>query len=80
MPKKIYIFQKNPKLKTEWHPSKNNSHNPKKISFGSHKKVWWVCSKGHEWEASVNNRSRGSSCPYCSGTKVSDENRLILDF
>jgi len=78
MPKKIYIFQKNPKLKTEWHPSKNNSHNPKKISFGSHKKVWWVCSKGHEWEASVNNRSRGSSCPYCSGTKVSDENRLTL--
>lgn len=34
---------------------------------GSHKKVWWKCSKGHEWKSSISNRIKGNSCPFCSG-------------
>ena len=41
-----------------------------KIHSGSTKKVWWVGKCGHEWEAAVSSRVRGSGCPYCTGQKV----------
>jgi len=38
---------------------------------GSNKKKWWKCHLGHQWEATINNRTNvGSGCPYCSGNKV----------
>lgn len=40
------------------------------INFTAHtsKKVLWVCSKNHSWEASIHSRAiSGSGCPYCSG-------------
>ena len=33
----------------------------------ANKKVWWKCSKGHEWHTLISTRSGGSKCPYCSG-------------
>lgn len=39
------------------------------VTVGSGKRLLWICSKGHEWEAKVNDRSRGNGCPYCSGRK-----------
>ena len=33
----------------------------------SAKRVWWKCSKGHEWQACLSHRNKGSGCPYCSG-------------
>jgi len=62
----------NPELISEWHPTKNGSINPHNIAKGSSKKkVWWQCEKGHEWEATPNNRTRKnpSGCPICSSTK-----------
>ena len=59
-----------PSLAKQWHPTKNGKLSPKQISFGSSKKVWWLCEKGHEWQAKVNHRYNGSGCPYCSGNKV----------
>jgi len=43
--------------------------------------VWWSCdqcpdSLPHVWEATVNNRSQGTGCPYCSGEKVCQHNTL----
>ncbi|MBQ4587207.1 MAG: zinc-ribbon domain-containing protein, partial [Clostridia bacterium] len=35
----------------------------------SHKKAWWKCDKGHEWQARIASRNKGSGCPYCSGRK-----------
>ncbi len=55
----------NPKLAKEWHPTKNGSLTPKDVTPNSQKKVWWVCSKGHKWEAVISSRNRGSGCPYC---------------
>jgi very-short-patch-repair endonuclease/predicted pyridoxine 5'-phosphate oxidase superfamily flavin-nucleotide-binding protein len=66
----------NPNLAKEWHPNKNGILTPRDVTAGSHKKVWWQCSKGHEWEATVNNRNNGSNCSYCIGKKASDENCL----
>ena len=70
-----------PNLVKEWHPKKNGDLSPKSISYGSKKKIWWVCNKGHEWEASVQSRStRNTNCPYCSGNKVSKENSFSNNF
>lgn len=60
----------NKKLINEWNHSKNIGLDIEKITTGSHIRVWWVCPKGHEYEASVGNRTRGTGCPYCSGKKV----------
>ncbi|MCK4642467.1 zinc-ribbon domain-containing protein [bacterium] len=65
-----------PKLSKEWHPTKNGDLTPNDITPGSHKKVWWVCERGHEWQAEVKTRSSGHGCPYCSGHKVMPEDSL----
>lgn len=56
----------NPKLAKEWHPIKNGNLTAEDVMPGSGKKVWWICEKGHEWEAKINNRNNGNGCPYCS--------------
>ena len=66
----------NPKLAKEWHPTKNDSLTPENITLGSEKKVWWLCKKGHEWQATVVNRNKGRGCPYCGGKKVNKDNCL----
>ena len=59
----------NPELAKQWHPTKNGDLLPSGITAGSNKKVWWKCKKGHEWEATICNRSNGTSCPYCAGKR-----------
>ena len=62
----------NAQLMSEWNWEKNNALglDPQKLTCGTSKKAWWRCSKGHEWEATINNRSKGRNCPYCSNKKV----------
>jgi hypothetical protein len=58
-----------PQLCQEWHPTKNGQLTPDTVSYGSAKKVWWVCSKGHEWPASIANRAKALNprgCPQCA--------------
>ena len=59
-----------PKLSKEWNYDKNGDVNPSDVLPGSHKKVWWRCSKGHEWEDAIRDRVNGKPCPYCSNYKV----------
>lgn len=61
---------KYPDLAKEWNYEKNGELRPDEVTSGSGKKVWWKCSKGHEWEAVVSSRVRGNGCPYCSGKRV----------
>ena len=62
---------KRPKIAAEWHPTLNGKLKPENFSYGSNHVVWWRCDKGHEWQASVKDRSRNKhNCPYCSGHKV----------
>ena len=62
----------NPTLMAEWNWEKNNELglDPKTLTLGSNKKAWWKCSKGHEWQAIINSRTKGSGCPYCAGQKA----------
>lgn len=54
----------------EWHPTKNGSLTPKDVAASYSKKVWWLCPKGHPYEASPSSRKRGRGCPYCTNKKV----------
>lgn len=59
------ISEARPELGQQW-----SSKNDKPITAytpGSTKKVWWVCERGHEWQAPIDNRVyNGTGCPACS--------------
>ena len=60
----------NPELSLQWHPTKNGKLSPGSLSEGSGALVWWLCSKGHEWQTRINLRNRGTGCPVCIGQKI----------
>lgn len=66
-----------PHLMKEWNFEKNNIR-PESVSYGSHKKIFWVCYVcNHKWKATLSGRTRlKSKCPACAGSVVSDKNRL----
>ena len=60
-----------PEIAKEWQPIKNGDLTPSDVIAGSKRKIWWICSKGHEYEQSLDKRTkRGFSCPYCSNHKA----------
>ncbi len=60
-----------PELLKEWNYEKNGNLKPNMISKGSSKKVWWVCKNGHEWKASISNRTNDKNqCPFCQKKKT----------
>lgn len=60
-----------PLLAEQWHPEKNGSLRPENLVAGSRKKVWWICDKGHEWQAIVYARAKnGSDCPVCASKTI----------
>jgi len=66
----------NPILSEEWHPVKNGNLTPKDVLPNSQKIVWWQCKKGHEWQTTVANRTKGRGCAGCSGRIATNENNL----
>ena len=60
-----------PSIAKEWNYERNMGIKPEGVTSKSHKKVWWKCSKGHEWQAVISNRTGKNStgCPYCSGKR-----------
>lgn len=71
-----------PALAEEWHPTKNGTCTPRDVTFGTKRRVWWQCSLGHEWQASVQSRTLGGTgCPVCTGRIVQPgENDLASQF
>lgn len=69
---KTDLQTKYPNIAAEWHSTKNGKLHPCDVTSSSNKKVWWICSNGHEWEAKINNRTStgNTGCPYCAGQKV----------
>ena len=57
-----------PQLILEWHPTKNGDTTPDMVGANDKTDYWWICDKGHEWQASPHNRTMNNTgCPYCSG-------------
>ena len=65
-----------PELARDWHPAKNGRLNPSEVHARSSWRVWWQCQVcGHEWEATVGQRARGTRrCPLCSGRVLTAPN------
>lgn len=58
-----------PELAKQW--SSKNSLDPKGLLPKSNRKAFWTCEEGHEWEATVANRTHNKTgCPICVNQKV----------
>lgn len=64
------LLSQHPDVAAEWHPRWNGDLRPANLLHGTPRKVWWLGTCGHEWDASVRERVRGTTCPFCAGRRV----------
>ncbi|MCC6159837.1 MAG: zinc-ribbon domain-containing protein [Deltaproteobacteria bacterium] len=69
-----------PELVRQWHPTKNGDLTPMMLRPKSNVRVWWVCDKGHEWQAPVIRRTNGAGCPFCVGKRIDASNSLASHY
>jgi very-short-patch-repair endonuclease len=66
------------KYKDIW--SSKNDLIPEMVSISSHKKVIFNCLNcSHEYKQSLNNKTKGASCPYCANQKRCGECKICLE-
>lgn len=66
-----------PKIAKEFDTSKNTM-TANEVGAGALKWVWWKCSKGHQWESAISNRtSQNLGCPKCSRNSTSNIENLF---
>lgn len=68
-----------PELFDEWDFEKNDKLGLDiyKVTKGSHKRAWWICSKcKSSHDSIISNKVKYNSCSYCKGTKVNHTNSL----
>ena len=62
------MFSEHPKSKF-W--SARNEKNPNEVKLNSHKKFWFDCECGHQFESSLLNINQANNwCPYCSNHAI----------
>ena len=59
-----------PEIAALWHPTKNGALKPSQVMPHTHKRHWWQCERGHEWQSSPTPLIQGCRCPYCAGKKA----------
>ena len=81
LPSKTYNLKTEyPKVAKEW-DYKKNKLKPQNYLPGSRVNVFWVCSKKHEWDAIIGNRTiSANGCPYCSNQRLGYGNDLKTKF
>ena len=68
-----------PEIAKEWNYEKNGSLLPTQVTRGNGKKVWWTCSNGHNYQATILHRTSGTNCPLCnSGRQTSFAEQAFL--
>lgn len=73
----------NPELAKEWHHTLNGELLPSHMRTASHKKVWWLGTCGHEWQAAIKNRAgkAKTGCPECDMKRyISKGEQAIADY
>ena len=65
------LLKVNPVLAAQWDYEKNIELNPQDVAANTIIKAWWLCEKGHSWQATIRNRNHGNGCPVCA-------NKLLL--
>ncbi|MEK5209235.1 zinc-ribbon domain-containing protein [Psychrobacillus sp. FSL H8-0510] len=68
------LVQYHPEVAAQFHPNKNAEITVDKLSVKSNKTVWWQCSHGNSWKATVNDRTKlgklgNPSCEECTPVK-----------
>ena len=59
-----------PEVAAQWNYKQNHPLAPKDYHSGSSAKVWWKCSKGHEWKTTISQRTlEKTGCPHCYNEK-----------
>jgi len=72
------IKVKAPNIVLQWDYEKNGMIKPEFIRYSSNLKMWWKCSEGHSWQATVYSRYKGNGCPYCAGTYLLEGKNDLL--
>jgi hypothetical protein len=67
-----------PKVARQFDRERNGDLDPRDLTTGSDRRVWWRCPRGrdHVWRARVVDRLRYPRCPFCIGQKASVTNCL----
>lgn len=68
-----------PNLVAEWHTTRNAGRSAKEFRPNSGKKAWWICNRGHEWEAVIQSRAKGHGCPFCTAQVSRLELRVFTE-
>ena len=50
-------------LLLQWDTEKNAPDTPQTVSYGSQRKIWWRCEKGHTWQARSTVGAAGRAAP-----------------
>lgn len=69
-----------PGLIQEWLTEKNKGYSPNDFNRGSDIKVWWKCSKGHEYKTAIVNRTKGHGCRICNQSQADSQRYSSSDF
>jgi len=56
-----------PEVAAQLHSTRNGPLDVRGVSAGSRIRLWWECPAGHDWQATVTDRTRGTGCPSCAG-------------
>jgi len=70
-----------PEVANEWHPTKNKKVKSTDVKAGSGIKRWWLCPKGHSYQATPDSRTgkKGTGCPKCNSSTSSPEIRIFCE-
>jgi hypothetical protein len=55
--------------------SNQNLLKPNEVALNSHKKFWFDCECGHQFEIALNCLNKGSWCSYCANKKLCELNK-----
>lgn len=64
------LASQNPVLAAQWDTERNGTLTPQQVTLTSNRKAWWICEKGHSFQAVIASRAKGTGCPYCTNRKV----------
>ncbi|PKQ36294.1 MAG: hypothetical protein CVT61_01945 [Actinobacteria bacterium HGW-Actinobacteria-11] len=59
-----------PDIAADWDQERNGSLTPHTVGARSPRHAWWTGRCGHTWRATINGRTKGQTCPYCSGKRA----------
>lgn len=80
---KTSLKAKFPIIAAEWHPTRNAGLTPSQVTPKSNYCAVWICREDNShgtWTATVANRTSGTRCPFCAGSRPSRTYSLASEF